>query len=923
MRTLTRIDNAGGAMNFSRPILVRCNPLFDSTDLLRRWRQLFLQLIILCGALLASAVHAEPGLEWGLCPDGQEQVVGTCFDKCKPGYYKVGLSCIKACPDNYVDGGFLCTNYDLQPKDIKGRQISVPGCPPNHEQKLLGCLPMCPPGQTSAVWDPLGIVPVCQGSCPPGTDVDFGFFCTRFPRFWLFGVNWGFWALKPTTVRNVSLAQNCKPGNAFVAGACLRDCPDNYRPVKGIGGLETPTCSKNCEHGWQDLEVMCQKDNSFIKEDLGSMFPRGFVNLCPDRDRDVEYPIVLVHGIFGFDVFWIIKWAAPIPITQYWQDVEHILKKGNHGAKHVYTAEVSGLSSNVVRAQQLLKQIAEIKKQTGKSRVHLFGHSLGAPTARMAANFDPSSIASVTSIAGANYQQGIGAVISRLAANTWWMPTDNTPTSADEDELEGNWVIRAMDLSAGVWSVLTHGNFNAYPTSTYLLAKELGNERAALISNNISPWGLPSFIKGQGESWDSPLAFIKPFDTKKFAALKLEYAQSLGKESFEELNSKQAYFFFDGKPDSAGNKTIDPYPRIDKQFPVLYYSWGGTELFWPTGIATIPYAILGGVILGSTKEHNDGMVDKRGVPLGKFLGFYNQDHLTSANIGLSSSPNVWFLLGAPHPLSLMCEQAIRLKKAETDILKVGAGGPGREPQWGPVTTNDHGKPLSTPVMLANQPTRSASALRSSAVTAPAAPQTMLQKLLANKAVAAAPMAAAAPSAALTPNAKPWQWQCLAGFNAPVRLSDTLDPQCLSSDGKNCSVQASPAACQSLVAKMNAPQPPAMTFAGCGAYAKGSALDLVNGAWCRNTREMLSDWKCLEGVNTPVRKSSSNEVQCLSTDGSQCATANNLESCAALVGNQLRSAKTLSCGEQHMKLYGQTGYDNPGHWCAKGRSNLPI
>jgi len=187
---------------------------------------------------------------------------------------------------------------------------------------------------------------------------------------------------------------------------------------------------------------MCQKDNSFIKEDLGSMFPRGIVNLCPDRDRDVEYPIVLVHGLFGWDTLRNLDWI-PFNIQEYWQDVVPRLKSGNHGAKHVFSVSVSGVNSNAVRSQQLLQQIAEIKKQTGKSRVHVFGHSLGATTGRLAANFDPSSIASVTSIAGANYEQGLGQVLTIVAVKTWWIPTDNPP--AKEDDLEGNW----LNLCAG------------------------------------------------------------------------------------------------------------------------------------------------------------------------------------------------------------------------------------------------------------------------------------------------------------------------------------------------------------------------------------------------------------------------------------------------------------------------------------------
>lgn len=103
-----------------------------------------------------------------------------------------------------------------------------------------------------------------------------------------------------------------------------------------------------------------------------------------------RYPIVLVHGLFGFDSFLGVDYFYGIP--QALRD---------DGAR-VFVAQVSAANSTEVRGEQLLTQVKNIMAVTGAPKVHLIGHSHGGPTIRYVAGVAPQLVASATSVAGVN-----------------------------------------------------------------------------------------------------------------------------------------------------------------------------------------------------------------------------------------------------------------------------------------------------------------------------------------------------------------------------------------------------------------------------------------------------------------------------------------------------------------------------------------
>jgi triacylglycerol lipase len=104
-----------------------------------------------------------------------------------------------------------------------------------------------------------------------------------------------------------------------------------------------------------------------------------------------KHPIVLVHGLFGFD--------SVLGVYDYWYGIGDELKAG--GAK-VYTASVSASNFTEVRGEQLIRDLDTLRAVTGKQKFNLIGHSHGGPTVRYAASVRPDLVASVTVLGSPN-----------------------------------------------------------------------------------------------------------------------------------------------------------------------------------------------------------------------------------------------------------------------------------------------------------------------------------------------------------------------------------------------------------------------------------------------------------------------------------------------------------------------------------------
>ena len=188
-----------------------------------------------------------------------------------------------------------------------------------------------------------------------------------------------------------------------------------------------------------------------------------------DTYTETRYPIVLVHGLFGFDSILGVEYWYRIP--------EEIRRSG----ADVHVAQVSAANSTEKRGEQLARQVEEILAVTGAERVNLIGHSHGSPTARYVASVYPGMVASVTSVGGANHGSPLADVMKGV--------NDNTTITGATIETLGNALAGLIDLLSG------GGNDQDIAASLEALTTE---ESERFTEHH--PYGMPEEYCGQGEA---------------------------------------------------------------------------------------------------------------------------------------------------------------------------------------------------------------------------------------------------------------------------------------------------------------------------------------------------------------------------------------------------------------------------------------
>ncbi len=127
-----------------------------------------------------------------------------------------------------------------------------------------------------------------------------------------------------------------------------------------------------------------------------------------DTYAKTKHPVVLVHGLLGFDAIGPINYFYGIPSAL------------RSGGATVFTPEVSQSNSTEVRGEQLLQKLQALKAQYGYTKFNLIGHSHGGNTARYVAAVAPELVASVTSVgtphAGSKTADGIAGIASATQA---------------------------------------------------------------------------------------------------------------------------------------------------------------------------------------------------------------------------------------------------------------------------------------------------------------------------------------------------------------------------------------------------------------------------------------------------------------------------------------------------------------------------
>lgn len=187
-----------------------------------------------------------------------------------------------------------------------------------------------------------------------------------------------------------------------------------------------------------------------------------------DTYTKTKYPIVLVHGLLGFD--------SLLGILDYFHGLPGELRSG--GAQ-VFVVDVSQANSTTLRGEQLVAQLETLKALHGYEKFNLIGHSHGGPTARYAASVRPDLVASVTSVGSPHTGSAVADALAQGA-----------PEGSPQRALLAGFV-DALATFVGFLS----GTAN--PQDSVEALKSLSSAGAASF-NALHPEGQPATRCGQG-----------------------------------------------------------------------------------------------------------------------------------------------------------------------------------------------------------------------------------------------------------------------------------------------------------------------------------------------------------------------------------------------------------------------------------------
>ena len=206
---------------------------------------------------------------------------------------------------------------------------------------------------------------------------------------------------------------------------------------------------------------------------------------------NTKYPIVLVHGVAGFDSIFGID---------YFYGVRNALEA--KGAT-VYTPNITAWEDAYDRGEQLGEMLEDLQASTGAQKFNLIGHSLGGPTIRYAAGVRPDLVASVTTVNAVNFGSDVADVAFGIV---------------DVDGGAAQFIDSALTLMGNITDSLS-GNpeyaNNALDAALFMTTAR-SNEFNALF-----PDGKPTSRCGEGASsvngvryysWGGDAAFTNVFD---------------------------------------------------------------------------------------------------------------------------------------------------------------------------------------------------------------------------------------------------------------------------------------------------------------------------------------------------------------------------------------------------------------------------
>jgi triacylglycerol lipase len=156
------------------------------------------------------------------------------------------------------------------------------------------------------------------------------------------------------------------------------------------------------------LIASCGFEFGPLKVDIGT----NYVIDQPVDDPDytqTKHPIVLVHGLNGFDSIFGLDYF------------HHVPKALEVGGATVFVPKMSSLNTHEVRGEQLIAFLEDQKAiDTSIEKFNLIAHSHGAQTSRYIAAVRPDLIASISTVGGVNKLGSEKAAVITEAYQSIW-----------------------------------------------------------------------------------------------------------------------------------------------------------------------------------------------------------------------------------------------------------------------------------------------------------------------------------------------------------------------------------------------------------------------------------------------------------------------------------------------------------------------
>lgn len=229
---------------------------------------------------------------------------------------------------------------------------------------------------------------------------------------------------------------------------------------------------------------------------LITLTPRDADAWGPFSYTETRYPIVLAHGMLGFEKLF--------GVLDYWYGIPQALARG--GAQ-VYVTDVSPMASNEARGEQLLDGIETIVAVSGKPKVNLMCHSHGGLDCRYVAAVRPDLVASVSTVGSPHH----GADLADFVRN-----------HVSEGSLSETALALLVDSFATLLGLLAG---HTRPNDSIEALESVTSEGAATF-NAQYPKGLPTEHCGSGPlevdgiryySWSGTSIITNAFDPLDYA----------------------------------------------------------------------------------------------------------------------------------------------------------------------------------------------------------------------------------------------------------------------------------------------------------------------------------------------------------------------------------------------------------------------